>query len=375
MRLLVVGFLMLCTGAFLDTMRGPLLTVLQGALGFSHTAGGLFLVAASVAAITMALSLNPLFERFGERRVALGALGLGVVAALSGFAVDSYPGAIVLGLLLGGAAAALGTTSNVFVIRGSRPAALGRNLCGLHAMYGAGSAAAPAVLAAVLGAGLAWPWALAILPLLLVAVAVALMPAEDHAPPATEEGGALGGLEVLILLTMTAYVCGEVLCSLWMTSYLVETTGASTAEAAPILSGFFGSIFGIRLLAFAGLREGWEWPMLWLALALGLVGLALGLSGWPWGLALAGGMGLYFPVFLARVSRLFPHRWRSIAVWMIASTQIGLTVMNLVMGRAADAIGLERAYWIPLIALVVCVVLTAAYAVAEGRMLSARRAA
>lgn len=370
MRRLVVGFLMLCTGAYLDTMRGPLLTVLQGELAFSHTAGGLVLVAASVAAIGTTLLLNPLFERLGERRVAQGALALAVLGALSGFAVHSYAAAVGQGLLLGACAAALGTTSNIFVVRGSHPESLGRNLCGLHTMYGAGSALAPAALSAVLGRDIPWPWALVGLPLLLAVAAISIVPADVADPAEAADGGPaepMGGLAALILLTIALYVCGEVLCSLWMTSYLVEATGATTETAAPILSGFFGMMFATRLVAFFGLRPSWERPMLWVSLALALAGQGLGLLGAPWGLVLAGGMGLYFPVFFARVSRLFPKRWRALAVWMIAATQIGLVIMNVAMGRLADAVGLEAAYWLPFAAMAACAACTGLYMSAESR--------
>jgi len=374
MRMLVAGFLMLAVGAFLDTMRGPLLPLLQSSLGFSHTAGGLFLVTASVASISVTLVLNGLFERFGERRVAHGALAAGVLAAVSGFGVTSYPTALGLGLLLGAAAASLGALSNVFVIRGSTAASLGRNLCGLHAMYGAGSALAPAVLGAALSRGVGWPWALAILPAGLAALAVLAIPASGVAEAEAEarsERARLGGLEVLILLTITAYVVGEVLCSLWMTSFLVETTGATPASAAPVLSAFFGAMFVVRLLAFAGLRARWEWPVLWGSLVIGITGQALGIAGFSWGLALAGAMGLYFPVFFARVSRLFPRRWRALAVWMLAATQLGLAAMNLVMGQVADRLGLQQAYWLPLCALLLCAVCTAVYASIERRVSAA----
>lgn len=374
MRVLVVGFMMLGIAAFIDTMRGPLLPILRAEMMFSHTAGGLFFIASSAGSIAMTLALNPLFERLGERPVALLALALGGLAALSGFAVLSYPGVLLLGLLMGIAAASLGATSNVFVIRGSSPEALGRNLCGLHAMYGGGSALAPALLAATLERGIGWPWALAVLPIVAAAGAVALMPAETGEPPSEEADASRrrpGSVELLILLTVTTYVSGEVLCSLWMTSYLVETVGATPESAAPVLSGFFAVMLGVRLLAFLGLRERLEWPALWGALLVGLLGMGLGLLGWTWGLALAGGMGLYFPVFFARVSRLFPQRWRVLTVWMFAAIQGGLVIMNLAMGRVADLIGISSAYWIPFAALAACGLCTLAYAVVERRALRA----
>lgn len=374
MRLLVVGFMMLGISAFVDTMRGPLLPILRAEMMFSHTEGGLFFIAASAGAIATTLTLNTLFDRLGERTVALLALALSALAALFGFAVFRYPGVVMLGFLLGSAVASLGATSNVFVIRGSSPAALGRNLCGLHAMFGAGSTVAPVVLAAVLKRGVDWPWALAGLPLLAIAGTVALMPAHTGEPPREDdhEPGRrrLGPVEALILLTITTYVCGEVLCSLWMTSYLIDRIGATPESAAPVLSAFFAAMLLVRLLAFLGLREGLEWPSLGVGLLAGLLGTLLGLLGWTWGFALAGAMGLYFPVFFARVSRLFPQRWRVLTVWMFAATQGGLVIMNFAMGWLADLIGIAAAYWTPFAALVACALCTTGYALVERRMLS-----
>lgn len=377
MRLLLTGFLMLGIAAYLDTIRGPLMTFLQEQLGLSHGQGSRFFVAGSVASISMTLALNRLFVWQGERRVGVGALLLGLMAALLGVVVRDYGTVLLLGAGLGAAAAALGTTSNVFVIRGSRPEALSRNLCGLHAMYGAGSAVAPLLLSNVLEWGLHWSWALIGLPAVIGGIGLLMLPTHIPDEVADEQGPgrALGGMEVLILVTIAAYVCGEVLCSLWMTSYLTAATDLDSAAAAPVLSGFFGAMFTVRLLAFGGLKADWEIPILLGSLVVGLLGQVLGLLGWVWGLSMAGGMGLFFPVFFARVSRLFPQRWRTLAVWMFAATQIGLVIMNVVMGHMADIWSIVTAYWLPPAALLLCTLCTVAYLVMERSLRTADQCA
>lgn len=350
-RLIASGYGLLLAGAYLDNARGPLLSVLKRQLDLSYSQASAFLVSGYAAALVGNLSLLPLLNRYGERRITLGACGVGLVTCALGFLVVDFASSILLGVALGFTIASFGVMCNVLVLRGSRPAEQARTLCGLHAMYGLGSLIAPLALSGLLSRGVAWPWLLLAFPPLSVLAVLGLMRGvkeEEGGLPPVRETSRLNGRQILVLFTLGLYVAGEVVVSMWLSTYLVATRGMAVEETTIYVSGFFFLMATSRLTWFLSLRKGWERAVLLGSLLVPAACVVVGHQGHPWAFAGAGVMGGFFPVFLGRVSHRFPEQARAITVWILVAVQGTLMACHTLVGAIADELGMETAYWFPL---------------------------
>jgi hypothetical protein len=135
---------------------------------------------------------------------------------------------------------------------------------------------------------------------------------------------------------------------MWMTTYLVREHGFSPSAATPYLSAFFLVMATSRVVCAVAVRERWERLILRGALVLPLGAFAAAyLFGLKSALALTGLFGPFFPVFLARQSRRYPDRWRSVTIWTMVAMSVTIGLCNLLVGRAADLVGLRTAYLLP----------------------------
>jgi MFS family permease len=349
-RYIVSGLSVLLISSFFDNMRGPLVPLFAHELGLDYAKTSLFLVVGTFTAVAVTAFLIPLLARYGSRliTIGLGFVGLGTIAL--SYAVQGFVSLIVLAVLSGATVAGGGAICNVLVMEGTDLDRRSRIMCLLHAMYGVGSLIAPLVVSQLVSRGFSWPavFTTAAVPLavLISGVAISL---PRHDPKQIEEGTPLkwpSRLQALILFAFSIYVAGEVMTSMWMVTYLVEGKGLTVVTAAPYLTGFFLMMALTRLLCFFSIKPENERWILGLCLVLSMGGITLGLSGFLWGFSLAGALGPYFPLFLARVGRTFPTEARPLTLWILTSMQLTLALFHISIGKLTDSLGIQSAYWL-----------------------------
>jgi len=309
------------------------------------------LVWGNLVAVIGNLMLIPMLRRFGDKRVALTVIFLAVVTCLASYGVTNFFTMSLFAILLGGTLSCLSAFGSVFVIHGTDGARLARLFCGLHMMYGIGSFLGSMSVEFFLSLGFNWNavFMAFLAPLsLLTAFLVFRIPSEppQPGPPPTVPRG-LSKVQLVILVAFCIYVAGEVMTSMWMVTFLVEAKGLTVTEATPYLTGFFLMMAVSRGLCFLHLRPRHELPILIGCLVVSILCSALGHSGWYWGFSLAGLLGPYFPLYLARVNRSFPEQARSLTLIILGSVQGSLLILNLVVGGLTDRIGIRMAYWLP----------------------------
>jgi len=371
----ISGLLILSVEAFFDNVRGPLIPVFTQTLQIDYASASLFLVWGSFVSVALTLLLLPILSRYSLRRVSLSICGLGVVAALYSFLVHGFFSLILLAVLVGGAVATMGAICNVLVMEGTDMHHRSRSMCALHMMYGFGSLVAPLVVRFFLERQISWPWIfISILPVIAITALLLkrVLPAHKKEKVQVSLSMHLTALQWLVIATFSIYVSAEVMSSMWMVTYLVESQHFSVAQAAPYLSGFFLAMALSRGFCFLSLRPSLEGVILALSLVLALFFFMLGRLGHLWAFPLVGLLGPYFPLYLSRVSRNFPLEAHRLTIWILSSVQLTLACFHLFVGKLTDRLGVEVAYWLPPILLVAALLMLGIFLISEKNRLAAQ---
>ena len=345
---LFAGFATLMSVSFLDNIRGPLLPVLRDELGINNAATGYFLTIGSFSAIAATLMLGRLLRFYQEKKVCvLVCLFCAIPGGIAPF-VSSVSQLMLLGLVMGSSVALMGSTCNIHAINGSPAHLRGKLLSIQQVMYGIGSFLAPFGFAYLYGA--AWPWWTAIVIIALVncglavVLQISLSPSPVIAPEASKQKLSLKLALPVVLFAI--FVGGEVLTSMWMSTYLIQVANLEAPTAARLNSYFFLVIGITRVAIFLFLPERWERTVIIIALAVGIGFILLSLSGFYQLLPLAGLVGPFFPLFMTQVSKVFPTSWKNMTIWIFASIQFMLGCIHLSVGNLADIIGIGSAYYL-----------------------------
>lgn len=372
---LLSGFGLLLCGAFIDSSRSPILPILSHSFGVSYQQVSLFLVIGYFTSVASTWLLIPLCKRLGAKRAGLLACGITLAMGIFAQFVHTFPMALVLGILVACSCSSLGAMANVFVIKGCDLASRGRYFAVLHTMYGLGGQAAPFAAAWVLSHHFRWNsvFTVASLPTVLLGVAILFKvrgegAAEIASERAAEIAGARlkspeppfrwGSLAGLTVFISASYVAGEVLASNWMVTYLVETHGFTVEQSAPYLAGYFWCIAITRALCFLVRSHKTEERLMWGSLVASLCCFSLGLAGFETGFALAGILGPFFPLMMARMSRAIPEQAESVSIRIMAGMQLTLAICNLSAGSLIDAIGAGKTYFLPAFFITMTIALT-----------------
>jgi MFS family permease len=120
-------------------------------------------------------------------------------------------------------------------------------------------------------------------------------------------------------------------------------------EASPYLSGFFLAMAVTRALGF--LFSNAKTEILWIygSILFASVFFVLGISGYLWCFPLVGLLGPFFPLVIARASRVFPQEADRLILKILTSMQLMLAICNILVGWATDKWGVEWAYRFPLV--------------------------
>lgn len=352
---ILTGFGLLLCSSFLDSLRGPLLPVLSRELGLNYEQVSLFLVVGYIAAMVFGRLIVTLIDRYPFPKVAAALCLLAPVTAIFSFQVAGLGTLVILGMLVACTSASVGSTANLFILEGTEPLYRSRFYGLLHAMYGLGSQAAPLALGFCLTRSVDWRWLLFAIAAPILALGAwmqwglkprAAKPSHSEAPRAFQWVSVQG----LVILAFSSYVAGEVLCSMWMVAYLVEVQGYGVEKAAPYATGFFVVMMLTRLGCYWVKSPKVEAWIIRFCLPVGLVAFVLGLSGWPIGFAFVGLIGPYFPLVLARISRVMPLEAPGLTLRILIVVQGVLATCHFGVGTLASHWGVAVAYRTPVFA-------------------------
>ncbi len=347
----LAGYGTLLVAAHYDVIRGPLIPPMARELKLDFAQAGNYLAICQVAATLATAFMIQALNRWELRTLLIVSTTLGLVGVGVAHTVGSFGGLVILATVIGATISSMGTLCNVLVIEGTPANAQGRMLSGLHAMYGLGSMLGAACVRWALTGARPWPEVyLAGMPGILALLAFAVFGVKSVAAtgePPRRQKVALSSVQILVVLTISVYVIGEVTTSMWLAPYLVSTAGFSEADAAGAVSAYFGVLLGARLLCFFFIRPEWERRVLAVALFAPIVAFAVGYSGVPHAFLAMGVYGAFFPVLLARVSRRFPEQWRSVTAWTMTVMSAMIGVAQLGLGNLADRVGIRTAFLVP----------------------------
>jgi fucose permease len=359
---LFTGFASLFIISFLDNSRGPILPLLCDKLSLPYETAGTFLTLGCMAAVVSTFLLGYCLRRSNERSIALS---IAAFSALPGFFapwVEAKWTFLLLGALMGSAVTLMGTMCNILTIKGSPGHLRGRHLSLQQVMYGLGSLLAPLIFAQLMHLHMDWSWMLigCSVAILLLALAYALLLPNDPPPPLieTKPANRLSRTAFLMITLFSIYVGGEVLASMWMNLLMVGKQGKTPAEAALYGMAFFALISITRFLCFLFVRPRWESAVLYTSLALGALFGILGQQGQSWALGAMGIIGPFFPLCMARISRDFPEDWKVMTVLVFTGIQGTLALMHQSVGSIADAMGIENAFLLSPLCLIIALVLS-----------------
>lgn len=353
---ILTGLGLLLGASFFDSMRGPLLPVVSHELGLSYEQVSLFLVAGYLSAMAFGRALIPLTERFSFRTVAALVCLVAPVTAAFAYFVHGLGSLIAFGILVAVCSTSVGSLANLFVLHGTDLPYRSRFFGLLHAMFGLGSQAAPLAVGFAMARG--WDWrALFVcgaIPISLLGVWSQLgLPAEEkevHTEESRPRPFSWFSLQGILIIAFALYVAAEVLGSMWMVAYLVEVRHFTVEQAAPYATGFFIVMTLTRFGCFAVRSDRVELVLIIGSLCIGLVCFILGLSGHEWAFPLAGLVGPYFPMVLARMSRYMPREAAGLTLRTLLTAQGTLAVCHFGMGWFATTYGLSVAYCAPAVA-------------------------
>jgi hypothetical protein len=121
-----------------------------------------------------------------------------------------------------------------------------------------------------------------------------------------------------------------------------------------------------RLLCFLSLSARLETKLMLGCLAFAAGFFVLGHGGFLWGFCLAGVLGPFFPLLLARISRVFPEVAAKLTIWVLTVVQGTLAVLHLTVGWLTDRWGITHAYQLPAFFLLLALGTVAIYLWAEA---------
>ena len=374
-RLTWLAYWMLGYGSYTVGLIGPLMPFLREARDLTFTLGGVLTATVAVGTIASGLSSNYVLDRFGRRRT-LWAAAAGAALASVGVALAAFvPLLFAFGFLLG-----LGCSLTLTAVQATladrhgerRGIAFGESnvVASLVTVLG------PLAIGWLVRVGVGWQGAL-FLPAVGLALLAGLFWRERPPEPRdrqTRDRAALAPLPRLFWAFWSVevlIVSIEWCMVVWGADYLETVVGLSKVNAATAMSVFLGAMLVGRMLGSALARRLPAPRLLLLWLAITAAGFPLfWLPRWAplnlAGLFVAGlGIASLFPFTLAVALSIAPEQANTASARVSLGVGVAIFAAPLVLGWAADRLGLPLAFAL------VAVLIAAALAVAAA----ARRAA
>ncbi|MEO8287772.1 MAG: MFS transporter [Chloroflexota bacterium] len=260
---LVLSCCIFFAAGIISSLLGPVLPSLAANTGSTLAATGSVISAIFMGALITQFALGPVNDRVGPRPVLIVCLAVGALGLVALSASTSLLFAFLSALMIGMGMGAMVISPNVMlaVVFASRSVSA---LNFANVFYGVGAVCGPAIaslLASITGSPL--PALLVAATLLAVLSPACLLLKVPRTMPHQHEDGvvsasvyrapALWALAVVLLI----YVGTESGVSSWAITYLNRTTSLELASAGFVLSGFWLTLTGGRLLgAIVGARLG-----------------------------------------------------------------------------------------------------------------------
>jgi fucose permease len=324
----------------------------------SMTAAGAFQYATMLGIATGALLLGFLADRIGRKRTIILGLGLyGASSLLVAFG-GSFPVLVAL-LALSGLGISIFKTAALALIGDITPSSQAhtRFMNTVEGWFAVGAIVGPAVVAALLTAGVSWKWLYAVAALICLGLVIMAARTPSPAPRAKVERATLSQMLVVLKdpyalgfsALVALYVAVEVAIYVWMPTYLQGYQGSHAWLSAWALTVFFvlraaGRFLGAWMLD----RVSWGAALTVLGLLIFLCffgsllgGLELGV----WLLPLTGlFMSIIYPTLNSKAISCFPrHQHGAAAGVILFFTALAAAAGPLAMASVSDAWQTPRA--------------------------------
>jgi fucose permease len=348
--LLAIAMTAMVVAAAIDNLRAPLLPTLSERVGLSHSGIAAFIAGGSAGAFCLSLVSAKLLLVWPVRRFLAASCLLQIISAVLAVKAGSGWVLMVAGFIWGGGNAGLGLSANLFAIASTPDDVRSRTMSALHVCYG---------VAAMLP-GIYVPWSLGLwrfefvllapFALLIIPVIWAYARPRQVLPQEEKDGSAHGfGLDAaLFVVGLSSYVLGEVIASVWLPTFLIDT-GASLKTAGAAVTAFFAGLAGGRLAGVFLLRPSFERRVPVIAVTLGSIAFLGMLQGHLWAAALTGlCIAPTFPVMTSIMVSDYPKRYHKLLAYTFSGMMLVLASGHQFFGWLADQVGVQTAFYAPL---------------------------
>ena len=316
---------------------------------------GALLVASTAGYVTASAASGRIVARIGIGALLALSCAATALAQFGYAAAGSWPAIVALGVVGGLGAGAIDAGINLFAATNCST----RTLALLHAGYGLGTTAGPAIMTPLLMSGAGWRAGFALLASIQLALAcgfAAVRSLWPRPPEVQREGGARPTLSRTLHLRTAqlgaagffVYVGIEAAAGAWLYSLLASTRGASMASAGAAVSLYWAGLLVARVLLALAPIASTPGAVLrgatgMLALAATTLALDLGLTADRAAIALLGlAAGPIFPALIAATPKRVPDAHAANAVGLsVAAAAAGQALLPAGIGLVADSIGIE----------------------------------
>ncbi len=353
--LLVLSFVGFIALGLPDAVIGVAWPALRTYFGLHQDALGPLFIMVTAGSVMASTATGVILRRLGIGELLALSCALTAIALFGYTIAPSWIVLVSLGLLTGFGAGAIDAAINTHAA--TRYSARLVNV--LHAFYGVGAAAGPALMTAVLTAGRPWQLGYRIIVGVEIVLAIAFILSrrewppplatheEHHRPARVLETLQLGKIQ-LSLLVFLIYTGCEAAAGAWVFSLLYEARGISTASAGTAVTLYWGGLFASRLgYAFLPSNVNPESivKLCMIAALAGVVTLVLDLHPMvdTFAIALMGfAAGPIFPSLIATTpARVGPRHTANTVGFQVSMGAVGLAALPALCGLIAQRWGLE----------------------------------
>lgn len=352
--LLVLSFVGFIALGLPDAVIGVAWPALRTHFSLHQDALGPLFITTTVGSVIASTATGVILRRMGIGDLLTISCALTAVALLGYTFAPSWAVLVALGLLTGFGAGAIDAAINTH----AAVSYSARLVNVLHAFYGVGAAAGPALMTAVLTAGQGWQTGYRIIVTVEIALAMAFILSrhrwpppviahEDHRPAPLLETFKLGKMQ-LSLLVFLIYTGCEAAAGAWVFSLLFEARDIAMASAGTAVTLYWCGLFASRLgFAFLPNRVDPS-SVITVCIVAALLGMVTLLANVHSAIdaaavALVGfASGPIFPSLIAITPARMGSRHTANAVGLqISVGAIGLAAVPALCGVAAQYLGLE----------------------------------